>query len=53
MIVNTASKCGLTPQYEPQSLYTEYQNENFTIISFPANNFMSQNLEAIKNSSVL
>lgn len=43
MIVNTASKCGLTPQYEQlQSLYTEYQNENFTIIGFPANNFMSQ-----------
>lgn len=33
MIVNTASECGLTPQYEElQSLYEKYQNSNFTII---------------------
>ena len=43
MIVNTASKCGLTPQYEQlQSLYDEYGGENFVIIGFPANNFLSQ-----------
>ncbi len=43
MIVNTASKCGLTPQYEElQTLYETYNTQNFTIIGFPANNFMSQ-----------
>jgi len=43
MVVNTASKCGLTPQYkELESLYREYGGENFTIIGFPANNFMNQ-----------
>ena len=40
MIVNTASKCGLTPQYKKlQALYAKYGNENFEIIGFPANNF--------------
>lgn len=43
MIVNTASKCGLTPQYEGlEALYKEYKDKNFVIIGFPANNFMSQ-----------
>lgn len=43
MIVNTASKCGLTPQYEDlQNLYEKYKDENFVIIGFPANNFMNQ-----------
>jgi glutathione peroxidase len=43
MIVNTASKCGLTPQYkELQALYEKYKDNNFVIIGFPANNFMSQ-----------
>lgn len=43
MIVNTASKCGLTPQYkELQALYEKYQSQNFVIIGFPANNFGSQ-----------
>jgi glutathione peroxidase len=43
MIVNTASKCGLTPQYEQlQSLFEEYGGDKFVIIGFPANNFLSQ-----------
>lgn len=43
LIVNTASKCGLTPQYEElQELYDEYGGDNFIIIGFPANNFMKQ-----------
>ena len=43
MIVNTASKCGLTPQYDKlQKLYEKYKNDNFIIIGFPANNFLSQ-----------
>lgn len=43
MVVNTASKCGLTPQYEQlQSIYDTYKDSNFVIIGFPANNFMGQ-----------
>ncbi|MDO5655833.1 MAG: glutathione peroxidase [Flavobacteriaceae bacterium] len=43
MIVNTASKCGFTPQYEQlEEIYNTYQDDNFVIIGFPANNFMSQ-----------
>ncbi|WP_448607519.1 glutathione peroxidase [Paenimyroides ceti] len=43
MIVNTASECGLTPQFEQlQSLYTEYKDKNFVIIGFPSNDFMGQ-----------
>ena len=43
MIVNTASKCGLTPQYEKlEALYDQYKGKNFVIVGFPANDFMSQ-----------
>ena len=43
MIVNTASKCGLTPQYkELEALYKQYKDQNFVIVGFPANNFASQ-----------
>ncbi|MGM0666407.1 MAG: glutathione peroxidase [Bacteroidota bacterium] len=43
MIVNTASKCGLTPQYEElQELWEQYGGDDFIIIGFPANNFMNQ-----------
>ena len=43
LVVNTASKCGLTPQYEGlQALYEKYGGESFTIIGFPANNFANQ-----------
>jgi glutathione peroxidase len=43
LIVNTASKCGFTPQYEGlQKLYEQYGGEDFMIIGFPANNFMRQ-----------
>ncbi|ETN96348.1 glutathione peroxidase [Zhouia amylolytica] len=43
MVVNTASECGLTPQYENlQELYDTYKNNNFVIVGFPANNFGGQ-----------
>ena len=43
MVVNTASKCGLTPQYKDlQALYDTYKEENFVIVGFPANNFAKQ-----------
>jgi glutathione peroxidase len=43
LVVNTASKCGNTPQYELlEALYKKYGGEKFIIIGFPANNFLSQ-----------
>jgi len=43
MIVNTASKCGLTSQYEIlQELYDNYKESGLEIIGFPANNFLKQ-----------
>ena len=43
MIVNTASKCGLTPQYEKlEAMYKKYKDRNFVIIGFPANDFARQ-----------
>jgi glutathione peroxidase len=43
LVVNTASKCGLTPQYEGlQELYEKYGDDDFAIIGFPANNFAKQ-----------
>lgn len=43
LIVNTASKCGLTPQFEElEKLYQQYKDQNFVIIGFPTNDFMSQ-----------
>lgn len=43
MLVNTASQCGLTPQYKGlQAIYQKYQAQGFTILAFPANNFGGQ-----------
>ena len=43
LVVNTASKCGLTPQYENlQTIYDQYKDKNLVIVGFPANNFASQ-----------
>ncbi len=43
MVVNTASKCGFTPQYaDLQKLYDKYKDSGFVIVGFPANNFLWQ-----------
>ncbi len=43
LIVNTASKCGFTSQYqELQQLYEAYGKDNFTVLAFPCNQFLGQ-----------
>lgn len=43
LVVNTATKCGLTPQYEAlQQLYETYQDKGFEILDFPSNEFLKQ-----------
>jgi len=43
MVVNVASKCGLTPQYKDlEELYRKYKDRGFRILGFPCNQFMGQ-----------
>lgn len=43
LVVNTASKCGLTPQYEGlEKLYQKYKDKGFVILGFPCNQFANQ-----------
>lgn len=43
LIVNVASKCGLTPQYDAlEKLYSQYKDRGFVVLAFPANDFAGQ-----------
>ena len=57
LIVNTASKCGFTPQYQGlQELYEKYKSQGFEVLAFPCNQFANQEPEdskSIKNFCTL
>ncbi len=48
MVINTATKCGLTPQYEAlQKLYDKYESQGFVVLDFPCNQFLEQAPDSI------
>ena len=53
LIVNTATKCGFTPQYEAlQKLYDTYKDRGFIILDFPCNQFGAQHLDRSRTSTL-
>ena len=54
LIVNTASECGYTPQYEGlEKVYRRYRDKGFVILGFPANDFGGQEPDRTKRSRIL
>ena len=52
LVVNTASKCGLTPQYEGlEKVYKKYKDKGFVVLGFPCNQFANQEPGDEKNIS--
>ena len=51
LIVNTATRCGFTPQYdELENLYEKYNKEGFEVLDFPCNQFGNQHQKVMKKS---
>lgn len=49
LVVNTATKCGLTPQYQAlQALYDTYHDKGFEVLDFPCNQFLNQAQEMLR-----
>ncbi|HEY1123912.1 MAG TPA: glutathione peroxidase [Haloferula sp.] len=49
LVVNTASKCGLTPQYEAlETIYDKYRRKDFVVLGFPCNDFNGQEPGTLK-----
>ena len=52
MIVNTATRCGFTPQYdELEALYSKYNKDSFEVLDFPCNQFGNQAPESDDENS--
>ena len=52
LIVNTASKCGLTPQFAGlQKLYEQYKDKGFEILGFPCDQFNNQEFDSIEETT--
>ena len=53
LIVNTASHCGFTPQFEQlQAVYRKYQYKDFIVIGFPSNDFYQESKDPVKTAQV-